>query len=136
MPSPHAREWKAFVAVPLFATLAWYLLMLGTLVIANGRLRFRTDVVAMAIGAVLIALPVMIVVTAALAVPTYLLLRRTIGITIGGTMAAGGIIGFAIGLAVWTLTDEHTMLSPSRGMLIGVAAAAGWWSRSRACTPA
>ena len=125
--SPRSRELTAFWVVPCIATASWYLLMLCALAVGNGRLRWRTDVMAMALGAMILGFPVSIAITLVLAIPFYLLVRRMAGITLARAVAGGGIIGFCLALAFWILAEELTVLSPIRGVLIGVTSAVGWW---------
>ena len=125
--SPSWRSWRSFWSVPFVAAAAWYVLMLIALLAMNGRLRWRTDVVAMGIGAVLLGLPTAGVITVALAIPAYLIARRIVRITASIAIAAGAIIGLAVGMLVAGTTDESTVLSPLRASLIGMVSAGVWW---------
>jgi hypothetical protein len=120
-------EITAFFIVPFVATSTWYLLMLCTLAAANGRLRWRTDVVAMALGALIVGFPTTVVITLVLTVPVYLLVRRTGGVSLGSAAAGGGSIGLCAALLFWIVAREWTVLSPLRGVLIGVTTAIVWW---------
>jgi hypothetical protein len=122
-----SREWTAFLIVPLAATLSWYVAILVVLAIGNGRLRWRTDVLAMALGAMIVGLPTSTIVTLVLAVPAYWVARRTVGVSLVSAAIAGGTIGLGAALAFWMLAREWTALSPVRGLLIGVATATVWW---------
>ena len=125
--SPSWRSWQWFWSVPFVAAAAWYILMLIALLAMNGRLRWRTDVVAMGIGAVLLGLPTAGVITVALAIPAYLIARRIVRITASIAIAAGAIIGLAVGMLVAGTTGESTVLSPLRASLIGMVSAGVWW---------
>jgi hypothetical protein len=125
--SPSWRSWRSFWAVPLVAAAAWYVLMLIALLAVNGRLRWRTDVLAMALGAVLLGLPTAGVITVALAIPAYLIARRVGQITASIAVAAGAIIGLAVWVLVAGTTGESTVLSPLRASLIGMVSAGVWW---------
>jgi hypothetical protein len=125
--SRRSSELTAFLIVPFVATISWYVLMLCALAVGNGRLRWRTDVLAMALGAMIVGLPAAVAITLILAIPVYLLIRRTVGITLARVLAGGGGIGLCAALAFWMLAREWTVLSPVRGVLIGVTTAVGWW---------
>jgi len=79
--SRDARDVLAFLWMPAVATATWYVLSLLFVLIANGGLSFRRDVFTLAVGGALIGLPVATVVTLVLAVPMYLLVRLTVGVT-------------------------------------------------------
>ena len=81
----------------------------------------------MALGAMIVGLPTAVAITLILAIPVYLLLRRTVGITLARVVAGGGGIGLCAALAFWMLAREWTVLSEVRGVLIGVTTAVGWW---------
>jgi hypothetical protein len=125
--SRRSRALTAFLCVPLVAAATWYLLVLVYLLIANGRLRLRTDVMAMAIGAVILGIPVAALLTVTLAVPAYLVVRRTVGVTAGSAVAGGAGIGLAAALVTWSLSGETSLISPLRGLLIGTVSGAAWW---------
>jgi hypothetical protein len=120
-------EITAFFVVPFVATSTWYLLMLCALALVNGRLRWRTDVLAMALGAVIVGLPTAIAITLVLAVPMYLLVRWTGRVSLQKAVAGGATIGLCAALLFWGLAREWTALSPLRGVLIGVTSAVAWW---------
>jgi hypothetical protein len=125
--SRRSSELTAFLIVPLIATMAWYVVMLCTLAVVNGRLRWRTDVMAMAIGAVIVGLPIAIGITIVLVLPVYAVVRSTTGITFARAALGGGLVGLCVALAFGTWTHESTVLSPLRAVLIGVATAVAWW---------
>jgi hypothetical protein len=125
--SRRSSELAAFLIVPLIATMAWYVLMLCTLAVVNGRLRLRTDVMAMAIGAVIVGLPAAIGITIVVALPVYALVRSTIGITFARAAFGGGLVGLCVALFFEMWTRESTVLSPLRAVLIGITAAVAWW---------
>jgi hypothetical protein len=125
--TPPLPPWRSFALVPLVAAGAWYVLMLGTLLIVNGRLRWRTDVMAMAIGAVVLGLPTAIAVTAILVLPGYLVLRQLRAVSFAATITAGAVIGLAAWLVISAPSGDSTILSPVRGPLIGVITAVAWW---------
>lgn len=125
--SRRSREITAFCIVPFVATSTWYVLMLCALAAANGRLRWRTDVLAMALGAVIAGFPTAVAITLVLTLPVYLLVRRTGGVSLGTAAAGGGSIGLCAALLFWTFAREWTVLSPFRGLLIGVTTAIVWW---------
>jgi len=125
--SRRSSELTAFLIVPLIAAMAWYVLMLCTLAVVNGRLRWRTDVMAMAIGAIIVGLPAAIGITLVVALPVYVVVRSTIGITFARAALGGGLVGLGVALFFETWTRESTVLSPLRAVLIGVTAAVAWW---------
>ena len=125
--SQRSSELTAFLIVPFVATISWYVLMLCALAVGNGRLRWRTDVLAMALGAMIVGLPTAVAITLVLAIPVYLLIRRTVGITLARAVTGGGSIGLCAALAFWMLAREWTVVSPVRGVLIGVTTAIVWW---------
>ena len=47
----------------------------------------------MALGAMIVGLPTAVAITLILAIPVYLLIRRTVGITLARVVAGGGGIG-------------------------------------------
>ena len=122
-----SSELTAFLIVPLIATMVWYVLILCTLAVVNGRLRWRTDVMAMAIGAIILGLPAAIGITIVVAMPVYAVVRSTIGITFARAALLGGFVGLCVALFFETWTRESTILSPLRAVLIGVTAAVAWW---------
>ena len=126
-----SSELRAFFIVPFVATIAWYVLMLCALAMGNGRLRLRTDVFAMALGAMIVGFPTAVAITLVLAIPVYLLVRATVGISLTTAAAGGGSVGFCAALLFWMFDREWTVLSPVRGVLIGVTAAVGWWYVAR-----
>jgi hypothetical protein len=121
------RPWRSFLFVPVVATATWYVLMLATLAAVNGRLRWRTDVLAMGLGAIIVGLPAAAVMTLVVAIPAYALVRRRWRVTLATATVAGGIIGLGAGLIFAAITDERTALSPVRGLIIGLVAASAWW---------
>ena len=125
--SRRSSELTAFLIVPFIATITWYFLMLCALAVGNGRLRWRTDVLAMALGAMIVGLPTAIAITVVLAIPIYLLVRRTVGITLARAAVGGGIVGLCVAVVFWMVAREWTALSPVRAVLIGVTTAVGWW---------
>jgi hypothetical protein len=125
--SPGSREITAFFIVPFVATAVWYVLMLCALALSNGRLRWRTDVLAIALGAMILGFPTAIAITLVLTIPVYLLIRRMGGVSLSTAAAGGGSIGLFAALLFWSLAREWTVLSPLRGVLIGVTAAVAWW---------
>src|SRR5687767_7275925 len=125
--SRRSSELTAFLIVPLIATMAWYVLMLCTLAVVNGRLRLRTDVMAMAIGAIIVGLPAAIGITIVVAMPVYAVVRSTIGITLARAAVGGGLVGLCVALFFETWTRESTILSPIRAVLIGVTTGVAWW---------
>lgn len=134
--SPRSRVLLAFLIAPLVASSAWYVLMLGALAIANGRLRWTTDVLAMAIGAVILGVPVAAAITLVPALPLYLLVRSTGNVSLWTAAVSGGTIGLSVAWLFWMLAHEWTVLSPVRGVLIGVATAVAWWYTARQNTSA
>ena len=121
------RELRAFLVVPFVAALTWYVLILAVLAFVNGRLRLRTDVMAMAIGAGLLGLPVAAAITLTLAIPAYLAIRSTTGMSLTTALIAGGVVGLVPVLFFSTVANESTLISPFRGVLIGLTAAWAWW---------
>lgn len=119
--------WRAFVLTPFVATGAWYLSILGALALANGQLRWKPDVLAIGLGAVVYGLPTAAVITVAVAVPGFLIISRMRRVTLWLTLAAGAVIGYATWIVFWSLTGESTVLSPVRAPLTGMVAAATWW---------
>jgi hypothetical protein len=118
---------KAFIVTPFVAATTWYILMLCTLAFFNGQLRWRTDVLAMAIGAVILGVPSGVAITLFLAIPMYVLIRSTVGVSLGSAAAGGSAIGLVVGLLVGHLGNEWVILSPFRGVLVGVTTASVWW---------
>lgn len=118
---------RSFLLVPFVATGTWYVFMLGALALWNGQLRWKTDVLAMGLGAAVVGLPTAVAITVVLAVPGYLLVRRVREVTVASAVVGGGLIGFASWYIFWALTGESTALSPVRGPLIGMLTGAAWW---------
>lgn len=121
------KQRLAFLAVPFIATVAWYVVTLIYVGAANGRIRLMTDVVALAIGAVMVTLPAMIIVTTMLAAPIYWLVRRTLGVTLLSALSGGAIIGAGTAMLFTGLTHDSSVLSPTHGMAIGLVTALAWW---------
>ena len=124
--TPH-KERSAFFAVPFIATVAWYAVTLIYVGAVNGRIRLMTDVVAFAIGAVMVTLPAMIIVTIMFAAPIYWLVRRTLGVTLLSALAGGAIIGAGTTMFFTGLTHDSSVLSPTHGIAIGLVTALAWW---------
>jgi uncharacterized BrkB/YihY/UPF0761 family membrane protein len=123
------QERRAFLVVPFVAIGVWYLLTLVHLAIINGRLRARTDLLAMAIGAVTVGLVVAILVTLLLAFPLYRLVRRLSVVRLRTALSGGAAIG-ALLTAVSLILDGETrslLFGPDIAVLGGVVSAAVWW---------
>jgi hypothetical protein len=54
---PSSGPRRSFFLVPFFATGIWYVFMLGALALGNGQLRWKTDVLAMGLGAAVVGFP-------------------------------------------------------------------------------
>lgn len=117
---------RSFFLVPFVATAIWYLVMLGALAVGNGRLRWKPDVLAMALGAVVIGFPTAVAITLVFAVPAYLLVRRVREVTLASAVIGGGLIGVASWVLYWALTGESDALSPVRAPLIGMLTGGVW----------
>jgi uncharacterized membrane protein YkvI len=124
---PSSNPRRAFLLVPFIATGIWYVFMLGALVVGNGRLRWKTDVLAMGLGAVIVGFPTALVITVVLAVPSYLFVRQVRAVTIASAVVGGALIGSVSWIVFWALTGELTALSPLRAPLIGMLTAVAWW---------
>jgi hypothetical protein len=117
---------RLFTQVPFVASFAWWLYTLGQLWIANGRLRLLPDVVVFALGAFTYGLFVSAAVTVLLAAPTYLLLVRSGRVSGVTASLAGASIGLAIGLSGWFFLREPLLLTPVKGMVVGLASGQYW----------
>lgn len=122
------REPWAFVAVPFVATFVWYLVTLLHLAFFNGRIRWGPDVFAMAIGAVIVGLPISGVTTVLLALPLWWAVRRSVGVSFVTTTLAGVGIGLLLAGIAAVVTREWSLLfSPAHGVGAGLAASTSWW---------
>jgi hypothetical protein len=72
-------------------------------------------------------LPVAAAVTVVLGVPTYLLVKATVGVNVASSILAGALIGLAVSLAFGSLLPTALISSPIGGVLIGAVSAAVWW---------
>jgi hypothetical protein len=125
------RELLAFAIVPFVATAIWYVLMLLVLLVVNGRLRLMTDVAAMALGGVIVGLPMAALLTAVLAIPSYFIVRATVGVTFVSVIVGGALIGLVGSAVLWMWVHEWSFISPWRAVVIGVDSGAAWWRISR-----
>lgn len=104
--------------------------MLASLWIANGRLRWGTDVLAFLYGTFLIGLPIATAATIIFGMSAYYLLRavnhlRFLPIAVVGTMA-----GFITARLLFSWTHEWKMLPLPVGALIGLVTAIVWWLKA------
>jgi hypothetical protein len=127
--SRQGKERRAFFIVPFVAAGMWYLVTLATLAVFNGRLRVRTDVLAMAIGAVTIGLVVAVLATLVLAVPLYWIVRHVSVVGLPSALAGGLAIGTLPTVIAWMLEDRlwTAFFSPAHGVACGLASAVVWW---------
>lgn len=125
----HRRERLAFIAVPFIASGVWYVVTLTVLAVVNGRLRARTDVLAMGLGAVTIGVVVAAVATLLLAVPLYWIARRAGDVRLRTALGGGVFVGVLLTVVAWMLEERlwSVLFSPLHGMVGGVATAAAWW---------
>jgi len=124
--SPY-RTVLAFLLAPIVAAGAWYLLRLAHLGFANGGLHWRTDVVALLLGALLVGIPLAGVVTWVAGAPAYLALRRLGWLRAPVVVAAGAVLGLvASGLVLWR-TGDLSLLHPFVAVIVGIVTAACWW---------
>jgi hypothetical protein len=124
----HSRYVNAFVATPLVAIGVWYGFTLIALAIVNGGLRFRTDIVAMAIGAVTVGLAVAVAATA-LALLLFDIVRRFGVVSLRSALTGGVIVGIALTTVAWALGAEwwSAAFTPVHGVGGGPLTAAVWW---------
>lgn len=121
------RQLRAFLFVPFIAAGVWYVLMLLTLLVVNGRLRLMTDVFAMGLGAVLIGLPVASIITVVLAIPGYYAVRATVGVSAASAVIGGALLGLIASIPMWLMAGEWTFISPLRAVIIGAVSSTAWW---------
>ena len=122
-------EYRAFLAVPFVASGVWYLLTLVNLAAMNGRLRARTDVLAMAIGAVTVGLVVAMVATLVVAVPLYWIVRRVASVRLRAALGVGISVGILLTGVFWMLEGRlwSALFTPVHGILGGLVTATVWW---------
>jgi hypothetical protein len=76
---------------------------------------------------VVYGVPVAAIVTVVLGLPVYQLVKRTVGISGGSALLAGGAIGLTVSLVFSTFASAAIIASPLVGFAIGAVCAAVWW---------
>lgn len=125
-PLPY-RTVLAFLTAPIAGAGIWYLLRLVHLAVANGGLRWRSDVVALLVGAVLFGIPLAAVVTWLAGAPVYLALRRLGWLRFKVVLAGGGVLGLVTAALVAGRTGDPSLLHPVLAAVVGTATAGVWW---------
>jgi len=117
----------AFLWIPAVATATWYVLSLLFLLIGNGGLSFRRDILTLAVGGVLVGLPVATIVTLVLALPLYFVVRLTVGVSRASTVVGGAMVGLLAVVLPAMLDRRFPALLVLLAILIGAASGAIWW---------
>lgn len=125
-PSPY-RTVLAFLTAPFFTAVLWYVLRLAHLAIANGRLEWRQDVLALLFGGVLVGVPLSALVTWTVGVPGYLAVRRLGWLRPTVVLGAGAVIGLGTSFVLTGRSDDPSLLHPGIAIVIGLATAGFWW---------
>lgn len=124
--SPY-RTVLAFLLAPIVAAGVGYLLRLAHLGIANGGLRWRADVAALLMGALLFGVPLAAVVTWVAGAPAYLALRRLGWLRFEVVLGTGVLLGLvAAEIVVWR-THDPSLLPPLVATVTGAVTASFWW---------
>jgi len=121
-----ARERNAFAATPFVASLLWFMYTASLLLITDG-LDLR-GTFQFLIGACTLGLLVGFALTYIAALPVYLILRATLGVTGLIARSAGTAIGALVGV---TLASGGGYPGPIAGGVLGWAIAAVWWKIAR-----
>lgn len=125
-PLPY-RTVLAFLLAPIAGAGIWYLLRLAHLAVANGGLRWRTDVLALLVGAVLFGIPLAAVVTWLGGAPAYLALRWLGWLRFNVVLGGGTVLGLLTAALVAGRTGDPSLLHPVLAAVVGTATAGCWW---------
>lgn|GEM_PF-7011157 len=125
--SSPSRTVLAFLTAPFAAALIWYVLHAATLAVANGGLRWRSDVLALLGGSVLVGVPVAAVVTWVGGAPVYLALRWLGWLRLWAVLVAGALLGLAAAVMLLGLAEDWTHLYLALAAVVGGCTAGFWW---------
>jgi hypothetical protein len=121
------RTVLAFLIAPIVSAGVWYVLRLVHLAVANGELRWRADVLALLVGAVLFGIPLAAIVTWVAGAPVYLVLSRLGWLRFQVVLAAGAGLGLVTAVALAWHTGDRSLLHPVLAAVVGTATAGIWW---------
>jgi hypothetical protein len=94
------RENIAFFITPFIAAGTWYVYVLGLILVSDGHLDWRPDVLGLLHGAATFGLVVAAALTYVVALPCYALARATVGISGLTARTTGTAIGALTGAAL------------------------------------
>lgn len=122
-----SRTVLAFLIAPFAAAAIWYVLHTATLAVSNGGLRWRTDVLGLLGGSILVGVPMAAVVTWVGGAPVYLVLRWLGWLRLWLVVVAGALLGFlAVGL-VLGVSEDGSALYLALATSVGACTAGFWW---------